>query len=828
MPDQSLPMHRLSTFVLASLLAASVLPVRAQTQAADGPPRLALPRAMVPNAGQWPDHVRFAMAGGPHRLWVERDALLLEQKLPDGGREILRLRVLDAVADSAPAGEHALAGTYSYFLGDASGQWRNGLAAHDCIRWRAIRPGIDLLLTTAGAAPEYLLDLAPGADVTTLRFRCEGADRLETGADGSLRIHGRHGCLVQTPPRAFRLGRGGGRSEAAVRFRIDGPDTYGFTAEPIAADERLCIDPMLQWSTYVGGSGYEWCYAVARVADGSVIVAGESTSSDFPTTPGAYDTTYNGAGPPTTDVVVARITANGQGVIYATYLGGSTSEKPYGVACNAAGEATIAGATQSGNFPTTTGAHDRILGGPADAFVARLTADGTSLVFSTFLGGSDSDEADDVALDPSGDAWVTGVTASSTFPTTPGAVQSTRAGTSDAFVARIAANGTQLLAATLLGGNDGDVAKSIAVSGGDVYIGGVTSSPDFPTTPGAMQRLLRGSSDAFLAILRDNCQTLAAATLCGGSSGDVGEGVGVGAAGLPLLTGVTSSSDFPVTAGAYDTVASGASDAFAVAFLPTLGQRYGTLLGGSGGDVAKAVFGLPDGTTIVSGQCSSTDFPTTPGAVLPTGSGSADAFVARLAVDGSGLLAGTLFGGGGSDGGEDADGQDASAVAITGVTNSRDLPLGSSPWLSIQNGTNDAFATVLDLGAPGVLPYGVSTPACSGSIRASVTRWPAAGAADFAFACANAPPVALGVLALGFTPAPGFPVFGIAVFVDPTQPLLTAMTFADALGLARVPLPLTHVAAGTHFYVQWVWFNPPGCGAPGSLSASDALDVMVQ
>jgi hypothetical protein len=816
--------------VLATVAAACTTMERVATTAEPALPGSAALRALsgalVPNQGQWPAHVCYATTGR-EPLWIEHDAIVMSARAPAGGEQVIRLRVLDADPDSAPRGEHALAGTHNFFVGDRA-SWRSGLVAHDRVRWSNVRPGIDLVVTTAGQAPEYLIELAAGADLAGLKFRCEGAERVEVQPDGSLRVDGAALDLVQSAPLAVRLDAGGNRTPERVAFVAEDATTFGFVA-PVANGAPLCIDPMLQWATFVGGSAYEWGYDICRENDGTVLVVGETTSSNFPTTPGVFDPTYNGSGPPTSDVFVARINAAGTGAIYASYLGGSGADKGMGVSGNGSGVATIVGAAGSANFPVSPGAYDTALGGSSDAFVTRLTADGTALVFSTLLGGSGDDTAEDLAVTANGETWVTGVTSSPSFPTTAGAYSSTRSGTSDVFVARISATGAQLLASSLLGGSSGEVGKGVAVGpASSVVIGGVTSSSNFPTTPGAFQPALLGSSDAFVARLSDTCQQLLASTLVGGSGGDVGEAVAVTNSGLALVAGVTSSNDFPATPGAFQLAPSGASDAFVAAFDAGGQRRWATLVGGNGGDVGKSVSVTGDGTVVVGGQCSSSVFPTTPGAVLAAGSGSADAFVAHLAFDGSGLLAATLFGGSGSDGGEAIDGRNAAAVALTGVCNSGNLPVTPGAWSGSQLGTNDSFAAVLDLRAAGVVTYGASTPSCLGAVSVSATRWPAANAADFGIACVQAPPFTVGLLVLGFAPWPGVPIVGVTAWIDLSLPTIMVTALSDDLGASKVPLSLAGISAGGHFYAQFAWLNPPGCGTPGGFSASNALDILVQ
>jgi hypothetical protein len=787
-----------------------------------------LPLVLVPNAGQWPGHVLHAAPGGG-QLWLERDAIALARPIGDGRVQLLRLRVLDANAESLPVGEHTVAGTRNFFMGNAPREWRTGLPAYDVVRWKSIRPGVDLVLNTQAGVPEYVLDVASPDALQGLTIACEGADDLVVQGDGSLRIVATAGDLVQSPPLAWSRAADGAERPIPVRFRrLDG-SRFAFEAPHAPVATALCIDPMLQWSTFVGGSSTEWGYDTWREPDGTVLVVGETTSTNFPTTPGVFDPTYNGFGPPSNDVFVARISSTGTGVVYATYLGGAASDRATGVHGDGSGGATVTGATSSANFPTTPGAWDTTLGGSSDAFVSRLNPSGTALVFSTFLGGAGDDMAEDLDVEINGDVWVTGVTSSASFPTTAGAFSSTRSGTSDAYVAKLSSDGSQLLASTLIGGNSGDVAKSVAVGGGgEVLVGGVTSSPDFPTTPGCFQSSLSGTSDAWLARFDAQCQHLLGSTLLGGSSGDVGEAVTVAPNGLLLIGGTTSSSNFPVTPGAFQSTAAGSSDGFVAAFDNQMQRRWATLIGGNSGDVVKSISVTPFGTVMAGGQCSSSSFPITPGAVLSSGLGSADAFVVHLASDGRGILAGTLLGGSGSDGGEAIDGRNEAAVSITGVTNSGSFPVSPGAWSPSLRGSNDAFATLLDMRTPGVVRYGVSTPACRGAIHAGVGRWPAAGAANFALTCTQAPPNTVGVVVIGFAPAPGYPVLGITAWVDILQPTILETAWSDADGSTRIPVSLASVSSGGRFYAQFAWINPPGCGVAFDLSASDAVEVTIQ
>jgi hypothetical protein len=786
-----------------------------------------VPAAFVCNEGQWPPHVLAAASHGGNQTWLERDAIVLRCPIDAQRCEVFRLHVVGADRAVELAAAEPLDHTVSFFRGDDPRGWHAGLTAFRTVRLRNVLAGVDVGVTTSEGAPEYFLDLADGAQLDRIVIRCEGQRELRERADGCLVIAGEHGELVQEPPAAFRRLASGASEPVAVRLVRRGDDAFGFAVEG-AADQPLLVDPVLRWATFAGGSAYEWGYGVARAMDGSVVVTGETTSSDFPTTAGVFDPTYNGFGPPTSDVFVARFTAAGA-IVYATYLGGSAGDRPFATTVDAQGSVVVVGNSMSSGFPTTVGAYDRILSGSSDGFVTKLAPNGAALVFSTFLGGDTTETAEAVALDGNARCWVVGTTSSATFPTTPGAVQAVRQGSSDAYVACLSADGSTLVASTLLGGNDGDVAKGVAVApDGSIWCGGITSSTNFPTTSGAPQSVLSGSSDAFLSHVSADAGTLLASTLFGGSSGDVGEGVAVSADGLPVLVGVTSSANFPTTPNAFQQVAHGSSDAFVAGFGPGPTVRFVTLCGGGGGDVAKAVVIDPSGSILFGGQTSSSDYPTTPDAVLGTGSGSADAFVTHLAADGRALLFSTLLGGSGSDGGEDLAAADAAAVALTGVTNSGNFPVTAGAWSGTQRGTNDAFLVCLDARPAGIVSYGLPSPNCGGADRISASRRPDAGAADFALLCTGAPAGAFGFLVCGFASAPGVPLYGILAYLDLATPLFTVGTFSDAIGFARVGLPLTGVPSGTTAFAQFVWLNPVACGTASLLSASDALQFVTQ
>lgn len=323
----------------------------------------------------------------------------------------------------------------------------------------------------------------------------------------------------------------------------------------------------LVYSTYLGGTGANQGRGIAVDTAGSAYVTGRTESADFPTTAGAFDTTPNDTA--FGDAFVTKLNPAGSDLVYSTYLGGIGSDQGLGVALDAAGHAYVVGFTNSSDFPTTPGSHDRVLnngvGFNADAFVTKLDPTGSALIYSTYLGGRSDDTGLAIAVDAASSAYVTGGTQSDDFPTTFGAFDGVLGGNQDAFITKLDPAGAMLVYSTFLGGSFPDLGSDIKVDGaGRAHVTGNTGSVNFPTTADAFQATLAGgfSSDAFVTILDPTGTLLVYSTYLGGTGGDFGHGIALDAAGNTYVVGFTESADFPVTAGAFDTTLGGLSDAF--------------------------------------------------------------------------------------------------------------------------------------------------------------------------------------------------------------------------------------------------------------------------
>ncbi len=401
----------------------------------------------------------------------------------------------------------------------------------------------------------------------------------------------------------------------------------------------------LIFSTFLGGSNFEWGRGIALDAANNVYITGQTKSSNFPTTGGAFDRTFNvdtcpRCGIDQYDAFVTKLNAAGSSLVYSTYLGGFDLDDGMAIAVDSAGSAYIAGETGSSNFPTTTGAISRVRSGAFDAFITKLNPAGSALVYSTYLGGSEVDFGQAIALSSDGanNAYVVGATRSPNFPTTVGAFDTTANGEFDIFVARLNPSGTALVYSTLLGGSDMDGASGLAVDAqGNAYIGGGTPSSDFPVTPGAFATVSQGSGDAFVTKLNAAGNALIFSTLLGGSGSEGVSALALDAAANIYLTGGTSSPDFPMTPTAFDsTFNGGVTDAFVAKFNPgATALLYSTFLGGSDNEGASDLAIDSTRSVYVTGQTMSVNFPTTAGAPDRTWNGDplifwADAFIAKL------------------------------------------------------------------------------------------------------------------------------------------------------------------------------------------------------
>jgi hypothetical protein len=597
------------------------------------------------------------------------------------GEELAALDLqLEGAQAAAAQGENRLPGVSNYFVGADRSQWRANVPHYARVRYEGVYPGVDLVYYGAGRDLEYDFIVAPGADPKQIRLSYRGAQDVRIDSQGNLRIGIDGGEVVHRKPVVYQTLASGVRASVAGAFRII--DDAAHAAATIVAfdlgdyDVRLplVIDPVLTYATYLGGGFDDEIRAIAVDSVGAVYVAGATLSNDIPVTSGAFDMTLNGG----YDAFVAKLNAAGTALEYASYLGGSSFEIASALRIDGAGAAYVMGVTSSNNFPTSAGAPQPAFGGAEDVFVAKLNATGATLLYSTYIGGSNQETSDDgggFAIDAAGNAYVYAATASTNFPVTPGAPQSVRGNPNaaqfdeDAFLTKINAAGDAFAFSTYHGGESIDQPydtgslesrQLVVQADGSAWIAGATESSDFPVTPGAFDTTFNGPAggfpgggDAFVARFDTVASARTYSTYLGGADEEFGGPLAVDDAGNAHVAVQTDSGDFPTTAGAFDETFNGGSSDVAVVKLGPTGAGpllYSTYLGGSDVEGPAVLRIDAAGAVFIAGSTQSTDFPTSGGVDTTHNGGGNDGFIAKLDPAGGALMYSTYAGSSDSEG----------------------------------------------------------------------------------------------------------------------------------------------------------------------------------
>jgi len=670
-----------------------------------------LPLSFEANQGQVDEQVKYLARGQGYTLFLTPGAAVLGLRSEGAGKptEWLRLALHGAAAAPAITGEEPLPGQSNYFVGNDPARWRTHIPTFARVRYQQVYPGVDLIYYGRQGRLENDFEITAGTNPKVISWRLEGAEGIRVDSNGDLVLTMGGSEVRLQRPRAYQLD-GEQERQIPVRYRVHGRKV-GFALGKYDRQQKLVIDPVLTYSTLLGGNGGDIGYGIAVDSLGDAYVTGITGSVNFPTTSGAYQTTYTGDG----DVFVTKFNPAGTGVLFSTYLGGTGINTPSGLLLDSSGNIHIVGSTSSVNFPTTaTSPQPAFGGGISDAFLVELKADGASLIYSTYLGGSGADYGMALTLDAAGNAYITGYTLSIDFPTA-NPIQLGNDGLADAFVAEINAGGTSLVYSTYLGGTNNDYGTGIAVdSTGDIYVAGYTFSTNFPTQI-PYQSTNAGGSDIFVTELNPASATLLFSTYLGGSSNDTLTAFALDSQGDMYLAGNTQSPNFPVTPNAFQSLNKGAPDG---TFITKVAPGFATLvfstyLGGSSTNNLNAMALDAAGNIYVTGFTNSTDFPLVDafqqilgiagagscGSTSTTNVGipvvCADAFAAKF--DRSGIpIYSSFLGGNSTDSGQAIVVDSSGSVYVTGSTESPNFPVtpGTYQWAFLGSDTfSNAFVT---------------------------------------------------------------------------------------------------------------------------------------
>lgn len=606
----------------------------------------------------------------------------------NGGHDQVSLGIaLVGAGQVTPRTSQRLPGVNNYFVGSSPANWRSGVSGFAQVTQRGVLPGVDIVYYGAqGGELEYDLVLAAGVDPNGLELKLDGAKSVGLNAQGDLIVSLQQGAqLVKRAPVAYQVVDGERRS-VDVRYTLH-EGHVGFHAGKLDARRPLVIDPVLSYATFLGAQNYDEILASTADKDGNTYVAGYTTGGLFPTVVPEQGVYAGGS----SDAVVCKLNPAGNVYVYCTYLGGNNADQAYAVATDSAGNTYVTGVTYSTNFPTNFGVQTAPGGGGlADAFVTKLSPTGNAIIYSTYLGGNQDEFPGGIAVGPSGNAVVTGVTFSPNFPT-QGALDATLNG-ADAFVTSYGPSGA-VVYSTFLGGTGDEYANAVAVtSTGDAFVVGSTTSSNFPAVAAYQSTFGGGARDAFISRINASGSTLAYSSFLGGGFTDEAYGVAVATAtSMPVVVGSTTSTNFPVVSAAQSSLASaGITDGFVTRFASATTLAASTYVGGTAADVAKSVALDGKGNCYVVGNTSSGDLPIKNGSAGQlVYHGAGDGFLAAYDTLGVEAYSGYL-------GGLQLDHVAGVSVSLNGLlhvagaTQSPDFPL-ASPFQSTFAGSQDGF-----------------------------------------------------------------------------------------------------------------------------------------
>src|SRR5579859_1599840 len=786
--------------VLAITAANAAVPLP-NTHATHPPPAVSnyqkLPLSFEANQGQTDPSVRYISRGEGFSLFLTDSAAVLalgepsvcasKAALTDCATQgalpssIVRMTLAGASKTTAVrvSGEDKLPGKVNYFLGNDPTRWHTDLPTYAKVRYAQVYPGVDLVYYGNQRQLEYDFVVATGANPTAIRLNLTGEKHLRIAANGDLLLEGARGSATLLKPVVYQE-HAGQRQPIPGSFRLLAKNTVSFAIGSYDHNRPLIIDPVLVYSSYLGGSGAngngDQGNGIAVDSAGNAYVVGTTYSTNFPLSTEPFQSQNNAAlaGHGST-VFVTKFDATGTALLYSSYLGGSGSTRGdfgYGIALDSKNNVYVTGATYSTDFPVTCGAfqttNSSTTSGAPTVFVAKLSPLNNALAYSTYLGGSGNhattaqgDVAQAIAVDKAGNAYVTGYTWSTDFPVTALAFQATTPGgglTSNAFVTKVSPTGTALVFSTFLGGSGsngvGDYANGIAINAaGDAFVTGSTASSNFPVTAGSFQMALNGSSNAFVTELKADGTDEVYSTYLGGTGGDSAQAIAIDGQGFAYVAGNTTSSDFPLTAGVLEGANSGIgtylganwSGAF-VSKLKTDGTalEYSTYLEGLNTTVTGLAVDSSGSAYVVgnagaSGAGFFSGFQQTPDA-LPSPAYLYDsAFLVKLNPSAAVLNYATLLGGSSHDGATALALDTAGNAYLTGGASSTDFPTTSGAFQtknkSAVAGTGNAFVSKFELAleanqtaypAPSTIP---TTMTDSGA-QLSVTCYPGDATAD--------------------------------------------------------------------------------------------------
>jgi Beta-propeller repeat/RTX calcium-binding nonapeptide repeat (4 copies) len=672
-----------------------------------------IPLSFIANTGQSDPSVKFQVKGAGHSIYFTPNEITFtafQTPTEPGNAPTNSATVRSSLADSNPnptiSGLDKLPGFANFILGEDSSQWHTDVPTFNGVVYQNVYQGIDRIFkgTEGKLKSEFLV--APFADPSQIRMNYSGVNNIRLRDDGALILETPLGELIDNAPIVYQ-DINGQRVNVPAAYNLLGNNQVNFSLGDFDRTKPLVIDPVLAYSTYLAGDGNDGANRMTVDSTGAAYIIGTTTNANnFPTTPGAYQTTLGGQ----SDILVTKINPEGTALVYSTYIGGPNNDEGFGIAVDSQGNAYLTGPVNPG-YPTTIGSL-KPTAAITSAAVTKLNVAGNSLVYSTFLGSNaisnnaylgapGSSLGNGIKVDSNGNAYITGPTFGD-FPTTANAFQPIYRGGMDGFFAKVNPTGSGLVYSTYFGGSGIDDAKNIAIdNSGNAYIVGDTNSTDLPAI-NAIQNTGGGDQyDAFISKFDTN-GALSYSTYFGGSGDEKSADIAVDSSGNAYFVGYTSSTNFPTASLIQATNAGGANDVFVSKLSPGGNSLvYSTYLGGNGDDNANRITLDSANNVYVTGDTTSTNFPTK-NAIQSVSGGGRDAFVTKINSSGSALVDSTYLGGSADDYGGAIAVDAFGAVYVAGGTKSTNFPTANPLQVANVAANFDVFITKIIPGGPQV------------------------------------------------------------------------------------------------------------------------------
>ena len=660
-----------------------------------------LPMRFEENLGQSDAQVRFITRGNGYAVFLTpAEAVFALESKGDGpeqdrGVAYVRMRYVGASAATRVEGLAPQPGSINHIR---SGQTVTGARSYASVRYDELYPGVDLLYYATDRGLEYDYVVAPGASPSAIALELEGATSLRVDASGDLVVGTAAGELRQHRPVLYQE-RDGRREPVSGAFSIGENGLVRFVTGEYDRSRPLVVDPVVTYSTYLGGNNPDRALDVKIDAAGSAYLTGRTFSPNFPTVG-----PFQGFNAGNYDVFVTKFTPDGSALVYSTYVGGTQFDTGESLAVDAAGDVYVTGYTGSTDFPTALAFQPEFAGG-TEAFVFRLAAAGNDLVYSSFFGGSMTETAAGIAVDGASNAVFVGET-NSTDIVTLGAIQTIyNGGDHDGFYVRLSPTGVPTNISYVGGFNDDAINAITFDAGGAAYLTG-RAGVGFPTTPSAFQLNIGGGTSAFVIKIDAGFTAYVYSSYLGGSANDEGYGIAVDPAGNAYVGGETTSTNFPRVLPFQNNYATNGDGFITKVNAAGTAIAFSSYIGGTRQDSVNAVAVDAFGSVHMTGQTRSSNFPVV-SPFQPTKGGNQlnDAFVARVAATGRFLMYSSYLGGSATDVGTGIAVDSAGTAFVSGYSDSNNFPTTANAFEPTQVGVEDAFLTrVFEPGdTPGVI-----------------------------------------------------------------------------------------------------------------------------